>query len=140
MTVDEVKAELKRVEKAKTARDLAKERASEYEGTLKGGKTVQYGGNGENREKRGNPVENAYCSLISLKDDAEQRKHEYNEVRRRAQELINLVSDPIQHEVLERRYIRFELWKDIADNMHYSKRRIYQIHSHALQKIALLSG
>ena len=77
MTVDEVKAELKRVRQAKQIYRLTADRANDYEQTITGGKTVRYGGNGESHEKRGNPVENAYCELISLKEDKEQHRREY---------------------------------------------------------------
>ncbi|MGN1416255.1 MAG: DUF1492 domain-containing protein [Oscillospiraceae bacterium] len=136
MTVDEVKAELKRVRAAKKAYRLANDRANDYEQTLTGGKTVRYGGNGESHENRGNPVENAYCELISLKDDKEQHRREYIAAFTRARYLIDLVADPAQREVLDRRYIRGELWEDIAVSMNYSRRHINRLHGWALQCIA----
>ena len=136
MTVDEVKTELKRVRTAKKAYRLANDRANDYEQTLTGGKTARYGGNGESHERRGNPVERAYCELISLKDDTEQHRREYIDAFNRARYLIDLVSDPIQREVLDRRYMREELWEDIALHMHYSRRHINRLHGWALQSIA----
>ena len=136
MTVDEVKAELKRVRTAKKAYRLANDRANDFEQTLTGGKTVRYGGNGESHEKRGNPVENAYCELISLKDDTEKYRLEYIAAFNRARHLIDLVADPVQREVLDRRYMRGELWEDIAYNMHYSRQHINRLHGWALQAIA----
>lgn len=136
MTVDDVKTELKRVRTAKKAYRLANDRANDYEQTITGGKTVRYGGNGESHEKRGNPVENAYCELIYLKEDKEQHRREYIAAFNRARYLIDLVSDPIQREVLDRRYIRGELWEDIALHMNYSRRHINRLHGWALQSIA----
>ena len=136
MTVDEVKAELKRVRQAKQIYRLTADRANDYEQTITGGKTVRYGGNGESHEKRGNPVENAYCELISLKEDKEQHRREYIAAFNRARYLIDLVADPIQREVLDRRYIRGELWEDIAYNMNYSRQHINRLHGWALQAIA----
>lgn len=136
MTVDEVKTELKRVRTAKKAYRLANDRANDYEQTLTGGKTARYGGNGESHERRGNPVERAYCELISLKEDKEQHRREYIAAFNRARHLIDLVTDPVQREVLDRRYIRGELWEDIAYNMNYSRRHINRLHGWALQSIA----
>lgn len=136
MTVDEVKAELKRVRQAKQIYHLAADRANDYEQTFTGGKTVRYGGNGESHEKRGNPVENAYCELIALKDDKEQHRCEYIAAFNRARYLIDLVDDPVQREVLDRRYIRAEMWEDIAMRMNYSRRHINRLHGWALQCIA----
>ena len=136
MTVGEVKTELKRVKAAKQIYCLAKDRANDFEQTLTGGKTVRYGGNGESHERRGNPVESAYCELISLKDDKEQHRREYIAAFNRARYLIDLVADPVQREVLDRRYIRAERWEDIAYNMHYSRQHINRLHGWALQYIA----
>ena len=136
MTVDEVKAELKRVRQAKQIYCLTADRANDYDQTLTGGKTARYGGNGESHERRGNPVENAYCELISLKDDTEKYRLEYIAAFNRARHLIDLVADPVQREVLDRRYIRVELWEDIAYNMNYSRQHINRLHGWALQAIA----
>ena len=136
MTVDEVKAELKRVRQAKQIYRLTADRANDYEQTIMCGKAVRYGGSGESHERRGNPVENAYCELISLKDDTEKYRLEYIAAFNRARHLIDLVADPVQREVLDRRYMRGELWEDIAYNMHYSRRHINRLHGWALQSIA----
>ena len=136
MTVDEVKAELKRVRQAKQIYRLTADRANDYEQTITGGKTVRYGGNGESHERRGNPVENAYCELISLKDDTEKYRLEYIAAFKRARYLIDLAADPVQCEVLDRRYMLGELWEDIALHMNYSRRHINRLHGWALQSIA----
>ena len=136
MTVGEVKTELQKVRQARKAYRLSKDRADDFEQTIMCGKAVRYGGSGESHERRGNPVERAYCELISLKDDKEQHRREYIAAFNRARYLIDLVADPVQREVLDRRYMRGELWEDIAYNMHYSRQHINRLHGWALQSIA----
>lgn len=137
MTVDEVKKELKRVGTAKRNYRLADDRASEFEYTLMGGKTAAcYGDNGKTREKKGNPVENAYCGLIALKDEKERYRAEYIAAVRRAHYLIDLVSDPVWREVLDRRYFRGQHWEDISREMNYSQRHILRFHGWALSEIS----
>ena len=139
MTVDEVKTELQKVRQARKAYRLAKDRADDFEQTIMCGKAVRYGGSGESHERRGNPVERAYCDIVSLKDDTEKYRLEYIAAFNRARHLIDLVADPVQREVLDRRYIRGELWEDIAYNMHYSRQHINRLHGWALQSIARLA-
>ena len=136
MTVTEVKTELQKVRQARKAYRLAKDRADDFEQTIMCGKAVRYGGSGESHERRGNPVERAYCDIVSLHDEAEQYRTEYITAFERARYLIGLVSDPAQCEVLERRYIRGQLWEDIAADMSYSRRHITRLHGLALQTCA----
>ena len=136
MTVGEVKTELQKVRQARKAYRLAKDRADDFEQTIMCGKAVRYGGSGESHERRGNPVERAYCDIVSLKDDTEKYRLEYIAAFNRARHLIDLVADPVQREVLDRRYMRGELWEDIALHMNYSRRHINRLHGWALQSIA----
>ena len=50
---------------------------------------------------------------------------------------IRCVTDSTQREVLERRYLLFQKWDQIADEMSYTERRVYQLHGNALKKISL---
>ena len=139
MTVTEVKTELQKVRQARKAYRLAKDRADDFEQTIMCGKAVRYGGSGESHERRGNPVEKAYCDIVSLKDDTEKYRLEYIAAFKRARYLIDLAADPVQREVLDRRYIRGELWEDIALHMNYSRQHINRLHGWALRSIARLT-
>ena len=64
------------------------------------------------------------------------------------EQTIQSVQDAVQREVLERRYLLYQQWesrfdertgeyiKGIAEEMGFSRRRIFQIHGEALKKIA----
>lgn len=57
------------------------------------------------------------------------------EALRIKQELFDFIDsiDGDEGEVLFRRYISLEFWKDIASEMRYSERAIYKIHQRALR-------
>ncbi len=71
------------------------------------------------------------------------------EYERRAQELqeqlvekyieldraIGGVPDGPLREVLERRYLLYQKWEQIADEMHFTERHVHRLHSAALQRI-----
>lgn len=50
---------------------------------------------------------------------------------------IHSVENANQREVLERRYLLYQKWEQIADEMHYSLDNVYKLHGKALQKITL---
>jgi DNA-directed RNA polymerase specialized sigma subunit len=50
---------------------------------------------------------------------------------------IHSVEDDTMREVLERRYLLYQKWEQIAQEMHFTERRIFQLHGKALQKISL---
>jgi hypothetical protein len=84
-----------------------------------------------------------------------------DEYEKRADELVDLLIDrrleieraiegidnPVEREILERRYLLYQSWeshydavsceyiKGIADSMGYSQRRVFQLHGEALKKI-----
>ena len=50
---------------------------------------------------------------------------------------IRCVADITQREVLERRYLLYQRWNRIAEEMNYSVDNVYKLHGKALQKITL---
>ncbi len=48
---------------------------------------------------------------------------------------VREVPDPVQREVLERKYLLYQSWDSIARAMNYSERHIRRLHSRALEKI-----
>lgn len=50
---------------------------------------------------------------------------------------IHSVEDDTLREVLERRYLLYQKWEQIAQEMHFTERRTFQLHGKALQKISL---
>lgn len=137
MTTDEIKAELKKARQAQTAYRLARDKVNALRQDLIGGKSVRYGSDGSAHESRGNPVENAYCMLADYETEKDRQLSEMIRARKRAESMIITVSDPVQREILTRRYIIGQSWEDIAECMNYSERRVYQFHGYALKNISL---
>ena len=137
MTAAEVKAELCKARDAERAYRLARDKTNAYKQLLSCGKTVKYNNDGAVHERDGNVVENAYCILADYEAEADKIFRELVRCRKRAEGLIGSLSDPIQREVLTRRYIIGQRWEDIAYCMSYSRRRITQLHGIALKNISL---
>ena len=137
MTTTEIKAELNWARIAERAYRLARDKVNAYEQLLTCGKTARYDNDGGTHERRGNPVENAYCRLADYDDEADRLFREFTAARERTEELIASVPDSVQREVLTRRYIIGQQWEDIAESMSYSRRRVTQLHGIALKNISL---
>ena len=82
-------------------------------------------------------IPDTLAKIIEYEEQAERLTKRYIEVYMEVETAIAAVSDPVLREVLERRYLLYQKWEEIADAMHYTPRRIYQLHGRALQKISL---
>lgn len=137
MTTEEVKKILKNAREAVGAYRLARDKANDYEELLSGGKAIRYDSNSGSHERKGNPVEKAYCVLADYQTEAHELFVKMNEARQTAEKLIASVSDLAQREVLTRRYIIGQKWEDIACVMNYSRQHIDRLHGYALQNMCL---
>lgn len=137
MTASEIKTELNKARKSIRAYRLARDKANAYKQLLMCSKAVKYEDDGGTHERKGNPVENAYCTLADYESEAERLLQEMINARQVAENFIADAPDQDQREVLTRRYIIGQKWEDVAYSMNYSLRRIYQLHGYALQNIAL---
>ena len=58
------------------------------------------------------------------------------DLKREARDAISALTDPDQQLVLELRYLCFKRWEDIAVDMGYSLRRLYELNDCALEEIS----
>lgn len=137
MTTTEIKAELNRAKEAKRAYKLAKDKADDYEHLLIGGKSIRYDSDGSKSERKGNPVENAYCRLADYKSEADKMLKEMSSAREYVERIIASVPDKVQQEVLTRRYIIGQRWEEIAESMNYSRQHVTRLHGYALKILCL---
>ena len=137
MTTTEIKSELNKAREAVRDYRLARDKANAYGQLLMGGKAVSYDSDGSTHERKGNPVENAYCCLADYEAEADRLLQEMNVARQRAESLIASVPEQSQREVLTRRYIIGQRWEDIAHVMNYSRQHITRLHGYALQNMCL---
>jgi DNA-directed RNA polymerase specialized sigma subunit len=136
LTTAEVKTELNKAKIAEHEYHLAQEKAINFRSKLTG-KGVRYDRNDCTNEHSGNTVEMAYCTLADYEAESDRLFNAMLDAKRNAEQIIRKVNDPIQREVLTRRYIIVQKWEDIAEAMNYSERRVRQIHSDALKNISL---
>ena len=57
------------------------------------------------------------------------------ETKRQIREVIDRVPDMTMRLILEKRYLLFESWAQIIDDMNYSKRWLLDLHSRALEAV-----
>ncbi len=75
----------------------------------------------------------AVCEKIeAMRKTALRENDGYLEVRERVTKLIKSLKNPTYSLLLQKRYLDFKLMEEIADEMHYSERRIYELHKKAL--------
>ena len=137
MTTTEIKSELNKAREAVRDYRLARDKANTYGQLLMGGKAVSYDSDGSTHERKGNPVETAYCCLADYEAEADRLLQEMNAARQRAESLIASVPEQSQREVLTRRYIIGQRWEDIAVSMNYSRQHVTRLHGYALHNMCL---
>ena len=137
MTTTEIKSELNKAREAVRDYRLARDKANAYGQLLMGGKAVSYDSDGSTHERKGNPVENAYCCLADYEAEADRLLQEMNVARQRAESLIASVPEQSQREVLTRRYISGQRWEDIAISVNYSRQHVTRLHGYALHNMCL---
>lgn len=101
------------------------------------GKTVCYDRDGSKPVPQGNGTENAVLRVLELEERLNKEIDRLTEKRQEIEQAVNAVPDEVQREVLTRRYLLYQKWGEIAEEMNYSKRRIFQIQGDALKNISL---
>jgi DNA-directed RNA polymerase specialized sigma subunit len=74
--------------------------------------------------------------VVDYEKEADEMIDHLIELRVEIEGTIDSVRDEKLREVLERRYLYFETWKQIAANMKYSVRTIYRLHDDALKVVS----
>lgn len=94
-----------------------------------------------------NSAENKILKFVEYESKQEELINNLIDKRNEIEYAISRLADPVQREILERRYLLYQPWeshydavsgqyvKGIAESMGYSPRQIYRIHGIALNKI-----
>ena len=80
-------------------------------------------------------LENTVVKIIDLQAKINRKIDELVDLKAEIMSVIDEVPDITEREVLERRYINMEAWTDMATDLHFGLRRIYQIHGNALLSV-----
>lgn len=101
------------------------------------GKTAQYDSDGSKPVPCGNVTESAVLRVMELEERLNREIDELTVKRQEIELAVNAVPDEVQQEVLTRRYLLYQKWEVIAEEMNFSERRIFQIHGDALKNISV---
>ncbi len=86
-----------------------------------------------------NKIPDTLAKVMEFERKAHELKDRYIELYIEIEKAIAAVADPVQREVLERRYMFYQKWEDIAQDMKLDLRWIYRLHGRALQKLTIES-
>ena len=103
--------------------------------------TAGYESDGTKSGTHANNAENNIVNYISALQDYENKlRTQITEMliaKEKLKQIIENVPNYEHRQILYKRYICFQKWEQIAVDMNYSIRRIYQIHGEALNYITL---
>ena len=103
--------------------------------------TAGYESDGSTSGTHANNAENNIINYISALQDYESKLRtqitEMLMAKEKLKQIIENVPNYEHRQILYKRYICFQKWEQIAVDMNYSIRRIYQIHGEALNCIIL---
>lgn len=69
---------------------------------------------------------------VDMNADLRRQVIEYNHLRKEAIRRINALDNEVYVDILMRRYVLYQTWGRIADEMNYSKMHIYKLRKRAL--------
>ena len=101
------------------------------------GKGANHISDGTAPERRGSGVENAYIRVLAYEEKINAEIDELSRKREEIEKVIGMLPDKTERELLSRRYLFYGKWDEIAEDMNYSTRRIFQIHGNALKNISV---
>lgn len=99
--------------------------------------TPQYGPSSGHSSVASSAIEEAYEKVSAIEEEILQEIAKAAGILREIKAAIEAVPDPIQREVLERRYIGLQSLERIAVEMNYSYRQILRLHGWALQQVSI---
>ena len=99
--------------------------------------TPQYGPSSGHSSGPNDPISMAVEKVCEVEAEIIAEIDKAVDLRREVKAAIDAVPDPIQREVLERRYIGLQSLERIAVEMNYSYRQILRLHGWALQQVSI---
>ena len=78
-------------------------------------------------------VEENVLNMVDVQREIEEKIKELMVETKRAQKMISRLEDPKHRMVLELRYLQGMAWEEIAEQMGYTLRWVYQLHRRAME-------
>lgn len=82
--------------------------------------------------------EDIIVKIIDLEDRIKEEMRRLVDLKSEIMTVVARIDEPEQRIVLEKRYLEFKKWEDIAVEMHRSLRSIYRLHGEALKNVHVL--
>lgn len=92
----------------------------------------------KNPNKAISTMENTICKIIDLQDEINKDIDRLVDLKTQIVTTIKNIENYEYQTLLEKRYLCFETWEQIAVDMHYSLRWIHILHGKALNDLARL--
>ncbi|MBD5113582.1 MAG: DUF1492 domain-containing protein [Ruminococcaceae bacterium] len=89
----------------------------------------------KNPNRGSSKLEDTVCKIVDLQAEINRDINGLIDIKQKIILIIKQVVNTELQIVLEKRYLCFESWKDISDEMNYSKQHIYRLHSTALGEV-----
>lgn len=103
------------------------------------GRAVNYRSDGTRSGSRENRIENAIIRVLEYEEKIGAEIDELTEKRQEIEKVINSVPDDVQREILTRRYLLYQKWELVAEEMHRDLRWIYRLHGKAVENLTIES-
>ena len=88
-----------------------------------------------NPNRGGSTMADAVCKIIDLQNEINRDIDRLVDLKRELVAVIKSVEDTEYQTLLEKRYLCFQTWEQIAVDMHYSGKWIMKIHDRALDVV-----
>lgn len=99
------------------------------------GKGITYETDGSQHNPNGNSVERNLLQAAEYEERINAAIKELMQKRLEIEKVIDAVPDAVLREILKRRYLLYQKWDKIAEEMNRDLRWVYRLHSKALSKI-----
>lgn len=90
-----------------------------------------------NPNKSNSTMADAVCKIIDLQEEINRDIDRLVDLKREIMKVIKAVPDVEYQTILEKRYLCFISWEQIAVDMNYSIQHIHRMHSKALKEITV---
>lgn len=96
------------------------------------GKAISFGGDGGHNCTGENGTEKVIIRVLDYEEQVNEEIRKLLQRRIEIEQVIDKIPDETHREILERRYLLYESWEEISEEMHYSEQHLYRLHGVAL--------
>ena len=90
-----------------------------------------------NPNRGGSTMADAVCKIVDLQNEINRDIDRLVDLKRELVAVIKAVEDTEYQTLLEKRYLCFQTWEQIAVDMGYNVRHLYRVHEEALEKVCV---